>query len=152
MPCAQYLSLVREFPRTTQQLEQQFFPSLRDSVTDERGHNSAGYLLFQLRRAHRHAQSAHGEVRGCLAICDDQFADEVRWHYDRQTVFRNLIPALGVCWFNRVHERAERFRELSETTLTGHQGPTLRVLNSPVQIGSVLYEIASTRKQRVAGA
>ncbi len=113
MPCAQYLTLQLEWPKTTKALERYALPKLAESVTDDKGHNPAGYVLYQLRRAYRHAQTVHGEVRGCLAVCDDQFSREVSWHQEKKTVFRNLIPAVGTCWYNLVHERSERFREFS---------------------------------------
>ena len=149
MSCPQYQSLQREFPKTIQQLEHSFTPGLAESVTDAQGHNPAGYFLFQLRRAHRHAVSCHGEVRGCLAICDVQFAAEVRWHSQRKTQFRNLIPALGACWYNLVHERGERWRELSQSTLVHSDLPSLRVPQLPILIGEVLDAVTASQKQRV---
>lgn len=110
MPCAQYQQLQVDFPNTLRVLENSFLPDLKMSVTDKKGHNPAGYVLYQLRRAYRHAQDVHGEVRGTLAMCDEQFAVEVEYHRGCHTHFRNVIPALGACWYNNVHERGERWR------------------------------------------
>lgn len=111
MPCPQYVTLFKEFPLTACRLETTYFPDLKSSVTDAKGHNPAGYLVWQLHRAYSHAQALHGELRGSLAACDQHFSAEVRYHWEKQTVFRNTIPALGACWFNLVHERGERFRQ-----------------------------------------
>lgn len=111
MPCPQYVTLEQEWPCTLRVLESSFLPELKMSVTDAKGNNPAGYLVWQLRRAYRHAQAVHGEVRGSIASCDQQFACEVRYHLAKKTEFRNVIPALGSCWYNLVHERSERFRE-----------------------------------------
>lgn len=113
MPCAQYVTLQAEWAFTLRVLERSYLPDLKSSVTDSAGHNPAGYVLYQLRRGHVHAKAVHGEIRGCLAVCDEQFAREVEYHLARKTVFRNIIPALGACWYNLVHERSERFRECS---------------------------------------
>lgn len=144
MTCAQYLHLQEEFPNTIQQLQHFFLPTLADSVTDSKGHNPAGYVLYQLRRAYRHAQAVHGEVRGCLAICDSNFASEVRWHAERKTAFRNLIPAIGACWYNLVHERGERFREFGLSTQPATVKSSPRVLDRSFSIGEILDE--SSRK------
>ncbi len=139
MPCAQYVTLQMEWPVTLCRLESSYLPDLKSSVTDRAGHNPAGYVVYQLRRAYRHAQQVHGEVRGCLAVCDDQFAAEVRYHAERHTEFRNKIPALGACWYNLVHERSERFRECS-VVRPGHV----------VTLGETLNEIEIAARSRQA--
>lgn len=147
--CAQYQKLQHEFPRTLSNLEHFFLPSLPHAVTDDKGHNPAGYVLWQLRKAAGHARSLHGEVRGCLPICDSEFASEVRWHAEQKTQFRNLIPALGACWYNLVHERGERFRELSQSTLSQSQRPSLPAVDRSFSIGEILDVGQTSRPLRV---
>ena len=130
MPCAQFVTLQTEWPCTLRVLTSSYLPTLENSTTDRDGKNPAGYVLFQLRRALRHAQGVHGEVRGGLAMCDQQFAAEVEYHATCHTQFRNVIPALGTCWFNLVHERSERFR-----------GAAVVREAQPVQCGGVFSEI-----------
>lgn len=139
MPCSQYVTLQTEWPGTLRVLESSYLPDLKMSVTNAAGQNPAGYVIYQLRRAYRHAQQVHGQIRGCLAVCDDQFAREVSYHVGRHTEFRNPIPALGVCWYNLVHERSERFRECS--VVRPGQVET---------IGETLNEIAAAARSRQA--
>lgn len=139
MPCAQFVTLQTEWPCTLRVLTSTYLPALAEATTDPKGHNPAGYVLFQLRRAYRHAQEVHGEIRGCLAVCDGQFAAELRYHASRSTTFRNVIPALGSCWFNLVHERSERFRQCSVVRES-----------SPLDAGSVFNEIEAAARSRQA--
>ncbi len=149
MACAQYLDLQKDFPRTLRLTERYFLPDLARAVTDAQGHNPAGYVLYQLRRAQRHAVDCHGPDRATIAICDGIFAAEVQWQHDKKSQFRNLIPALGACWHNLVHERGERFKLAGCPPAAPGERPTLRVLNNPTTLGEVLGEISAAKKSRV---
>lgn len=138
MPSAQVAELVVQFPATYSALKDTFLPSLPFAVTDSEGKNVAGHVLYHLRRVEDHALAMHGADRASRVVVDRECAAETRYQASRRVTFRNPVPALGTCWFNRVHERGEKFRPAVAEMLG-------RRCDTPAELKTILSQIGARK-------
>ena len=146
MACAQFLELQTNYPATTRRLIETYLPHLADAVTDSAGHNAAGYVLYQIHRASRHALSLYGPERATLQVCDHLFSEEVRYQHHKKTAVRNVIPFFGVCWHNLVSERGERFRLAVPIRRGAGENPPMKIVSAGESLKGVLDEIQVRKK------
>lgn len=113
--------LRRDFPKATQQLGQTFFDRADWAVTGVAGHNTAGYMLWALRRMVELAADRHGHKNYTRQEIDLAAAREVHYQWRRGSKFRVPQAALAACLRNLVLERPEKL-DLARMCLEDRSG------------------------------
>ena len=113
-----------QWPRATKQLTSTFFPAENWAVSDNHGHNAAGYLLWALQRMETFAQTNHIHRNFTRDELDLAASREIYYQWSNARHFNSVPAALATCLLNLVKERPEKLME-ARRLQAGLRGPAV---------------------------
>ena len=158
----QHRQLRQIWPATTATLEATYFQRPTWAITDELGHNAAGYVLWGLTNFNSRTTRIYPHHHYKIAELDQAAAREVAYQWMHGRHFTRPEAALTTCWLNLVTERPEKLAQArvilrarrgasdettrqnsyeQSTATPSSPGGYTHTRSQPHQIGCVLQEL-----------
>ncbi len=118
------------FPELWFALDTTYYRGAPWTMTATDGSNEAGYLLQGAQRAQAKFIQIHGHRPHTWDSIDRAFANEVRYQFNRGTVFQRPAAGLSACLTNLAIERREKFDPNNAVRRKKHAGQNANERNA----------------------